>query len=165
MDRLPVAPELVSLTEVHKLIYDYEISRNLAPFIEKNAEILSVELKDAYERGIMITKTQYHDALDVKLSSEQFFEQHYWDYDAIIAPSATGIAPLLSERNTGSAINSLIWTLVGLPCLTLPLFLGDRDMPFGMQLIGGKQQDDRLFRTSAWLQKFLQNTLNEKGED
>ncbi len=165
VDRLPVAPELVSLTEVHKLIYDYEISRNLAPFIEKNAEILSVELKGAYERGIMITKTQYHDALDVKLSSERFFEQHYWDYDAIIAPSATGIAPLLSERNTGSAINSLIWTLGGLPCLTLPLFLGDRDMPFGMQLIGGKQQDDRLFRTSAWLQKFLQNTLNEKGED
>ena len=165
VDRLPVAPELVSLTEVHKLIYDYEISRNLAPFIVKNAEILSVELKDAYECGMMITKTQYHDALDVKLSSERFFEQHYWDYDAIIAPSATGIAPLLSERNTGNAINSLIWTLGGLPCLTLPLFLGYRDMPFGMQLIGGKQQDDRLFRTSAWLQKFLQNTLNEQGED
>ena len=37
-----------------------------------------------------------HDALDVKLSSERFFTQHFMDYDAIIAPSATGIAPLRS---------------------------------------------------------------------
>lgn len=165
VDRLPVAPELVSLTEVHKLIYDYEISRNLAPFITKQGSILSLELQNAYERGMMITEMQYRDALDVKLSSERFFEQHYWDYDAIIAPSATGIAPLRSEGTTGNAINCLIWTLAGLPCLTLPLFLGDHDMPFGLQLIGGKQQDDRLFRTSSWLQKFLKNKLNEKGDD
>ena len=165
VDRLPVAPELASLTRVHKVIYDYEIAINLAPFIDKNAEVLSVELQDAYERGMKITEIQYHDALDVKISSERFFEQHYWDYDAIIAPSATGIAPLRSEGTTGNSINCLIWTLAGLPCLTLPLFLGDHDMPFGLQLIGGKQQDDRLFRTSAWLKKFLQNELDEEGEE
>jgi Asp-tRNA(Asn)/Glu-tRNA(Gln) amidotransferase A subunit family amidase len=63
---------------------------------------------------------------------------------------------------TGNAINCLIWTLAGLPCLTLPLFLGENDMPFGLQLIGGKQEDDRLFRTSAWLQHYLQNDINEE---
>ena len=162
VDRLPVAPELATLPAVHKIIYDYEIARNLEPLIAKGADTLSVELTDAHERGMQITKVQYHDALDVKLSCERFFTQHYMDYDAIIAPSATGIAPLRSMGTTGNAINCLIWTLAGLPCLTLPLFLGENDMPFGLQLIGGKQEDDRLFRTSAWLQHYLQNDINEE---
>ena len=162
VDRLPVAPELATLPAVHKVIYDYEIARNLEPLITKAAGDLSTELTDAHERGMQITKVQYHDALDVKLSSERFFAQHFMDYDAIIAPSATGIAPLRSMGTTGNAINCLIWTLAGLPCLTLPLFLGENDMPFGLQLIGGKQEDDRLFRTSAWLQHYLQNDINEE---
>jgi len=165
VDRLPVAPELAMLPVVHKTIYDYEIARNLEPLITSEASNLSVELTDAHERGIKITKVQYQDALDVKLSSERFFTQHFMDYDAILAPSATGIAPLRSLGTTGNAINCLIWTLAGLPCITLPLFLGKNDMPFGLQLIGGKQQDDRLFRTSAWLQNFLQTDLSQEGEE
>jgi len=165
VDRLPVAPELAMLPVVHKAIYDYEIARNLEPLITSEASNLSVELTDAHERGIKITKVQYQDALDVKLSSERFFTQHFMDYDAILAPSATGIAPLRSLGTTGNAINCLIWTLAGLPCITLPLFLGKNDMPFGLQLIGGKQQDDRLFRTSAWLQNFLQTDLSQEGEE
>ena len=105
VDRLPVAPELATLPAVHKIIYDYEIARNLEPLITKGADKLSVELTDAHERGMQITKVQYHDALDVKLSSERFFTQHFMDYDAIIAPSATGIAPLRSMGTTGNAIN------------------------------------------------------------
>ncbi|MCY4313238.1 MAG: amidase family protein, partial [Gammaproteobacteria bacterium] len=48
-----------------------------------------------------------------------------------------------------------IWTLAGLPCLSMPLLVGRDDMPIGIQLVGAKEQDDRLFRTARWLLEFL----------
>ena len=86
-----------------------------------------------------------------------------FDYDAVLAPSATGEAPLISEGHTGNAINCLTWTLAGLPCLSLPAMVGDHDLPIGLQLIAGKRHDDRLFSTSSWLTKYLQGKISENG--
>ena len=50
-----------------------------------------------------------------------------------------------------------------LSCLSLPAMVGDHDLPIGLQLIAGKRQDDRLFRTSSWLTKYLQGKISENG--
>ncbi|NBT41919.1 MAG: amidase [Alphaproteobacteria bacterium] len=163
VERLPVAPELASLPAVHKVIYDYEIARKVDKLLTKTGAELGSELLAAHERGMQISKSRYLDALDVKLSCERFFVQHFFDYDAVIAPSATGEAPLISEGHTGNAINCLTWTLAGLPCLSLPAMVGDHDLPIGLQLIAGKRHDDRLFRTSSWLTKYLQGKISENG--
>ena len=47
------------------------------------------------------------------------------------------------------------WTLAGLPCLTLPLLVGASGLPVGVQMIGGIEEDDRLMRTAAWVQRAL----------
>ena len=91
----------------------------------------------------------------VKASAEGFFTQFYRDYDAILAPSATGEAPLIAAGGTGDPVFCTIWTLAGLPALSLPLLVGENDLPIGVQLIGAAEQDDRLLRTAAWLLRAL----------
>jgi Asp-tRNA(Asn)/Glu-tRNA(Gln) amidotransferase A subunit family amidase len=72
------------------------------------------------------------------------FEQYA---DAIITPSAAGIAPLGIEA-TGNPLFCSLWTLVGYPALNLPL-LGNADgLPIGVQLIGAPGRDERLLRTA-----------------
>ena len=71
-----------------------------------------------------------------------------------VAPSAVGQAPLFSQ-GTGDPIFSTLWTLAGLPCITLPLLVGKNGLPVGVQLIGPIEKDDRLLRTANWLQEFL----------
>ena len=68
----------------------------------------------------------------------------------MISPASLGEAPLF-EEGTGDPICQTIFTLAGLPTVTLPLLVGDNDLPIGVQLAGGAEEDDRLLRTSNWL--------------
>jgi Asp-tRNA(Asn)/Glu-tRNA(Gln) amidotransferase A subunit family amidase len=111
-------------------------------------------LQGVVERGRQISKAQYEDALAVKASAEKFFADFFVEFDAIIAPSAAGEAPL-SEQGTGDPVFCTLWTLAGLPSITLPLLVGDNDLPIGVQLIGPAEKDDRLLRTAGWLQTRL----------
>jgi Asp-tRNA(Asn)/Glu-tRNA(Gln) amidotransferase A subunit family amidase len=52
---------------------------------------------------------------------------------------------------TGSPMFCTLWTLTGLPALSLPLLKGEGGMPLGVQLIGPRGDDARLFRTANWL--------------
>ena len=54
-------------------------------------------------------------------------------------------------------------SLAGLPALTLPLLVGENDLPIGVQLIGGAEEDDRLMRTAAWVQSAL--ALDEPAQE
>jgi Asp-tRNA(Asn)/Glu-tRNA(Gln) amidotransferase A subunit family amidase len=44
-----------------------------------------------------------------------------------------------------------LWTLTGLPALTLPLFAGKGGLPIGAQLVGPLGRDGRLMRTARAL--------------
>ncbi|MEW9920217.1 amidase [Marimonas sp. MJW-29] len=160
VERFPAAPQLAGLTDVHKTIYDYEIAGNIALIEADYGAPLSPEMTDAIKRGRAITKDQYEDAMAVKESANAFFEKHFHDFDAILAPSATGEALPLTAGSTGDAIYCTIWTLAGLPCLSLPLLVGENGLPIGVQLIGSVEKDDRLMRTAAWMLR----ALAEEGE-
>ena len=155
VERFPAAPQLAGLTDVHKTIYDHEIARNIGLIHADYADKLSEEMIAGIERGRAIDDDRYNDALNVKASAEAFFTAHFRDFDAIIAPSATGEAIPLTQGTTGDAVFCLIWTLAGLPCLTLPMLVGENGLPIGVQLIGATEQDDRLLRTARWMQTEL----------
>jgi Asp-tRNA(Asn)/Glu-tRNA(Gln) amidotransferase A subunit family amidase len=161
VERFPTAPQLAGLTDVHKTIYDYEIARNVRPIDKEHPGRFSSETTDAIARGLAISTTQYEDAVAVKTSANAFFESHFNDFDAIIAPSASGEALPLSAQSTGDAVYCTIWTLAGLPCLTLPLLVGANGLPVGVQLIGGFEEDDRLLRTAHWMQTALAGSDDE----
>lgn len=157
VERFPAAPQLASLTDVHKVIYDYEIAKNMALIEADYADDLSEEMTEAITRGRAISDAQYNDALAVKDSADSFFVAHFNDFDAIIAPAASGEALPLSANSTGDAVHCLIWTLAGLPSLSVPLLVGANGLPVGVQLIAGREEDDRLLRTASWMQTALAN--------
>ncbi len=52
---------------------------------------------------------------------------------------------------TGNPVFNTLWTLTGLPALSLPLLSGEGGMPIGVQLVGPSGDDARLLRTAHWL--------------
>jgi Asp-tRNA(Asn)/Glu-tRNA(Gln) amidotransferase A subunit family amidase len=161
VERFDAAPQLAGLTDVHKTIYDYELGQNVSELVTEKGDMLSDEIKAAVARGQDITAMQYEDAVAVKNSADAFFVEHFNDFDAILSPSAVGEALPLSAGSTGDASFCLIWTLAGLPCVTIPALVGEHGLPIGIQLIGAAEEDDRLLRTCAWVQK----TLADAGAD
>ena len=155
VERLPVADNLAGLVDVHLTIHEYEFCQHLAEVIDTHYDALSDTLKPVIERGRAITAARYEDAMAVKLSAETYFARHFLDFDAVLTPSATGEAPLVSSGSTGDAIFCRIWSLTGLPSLTVPLLVGQNELPIGVQLVGGFEKDDRLLRTAAWMRNHL----------
>jgi Asp-tRNA(Asn)/Glu-tRNA(Gln) amidotransferase A subunit family amidase len=75
------------------------------------------------------------------------FEQRY---DAILTPAASGTAPA-GLASTGDPAFCALWTLCGMPALSLPLMKGANGLPLGVQLVGARHADARLLRTARWL--------------
>lgn len=152
--RMDPANQLGELVAVQARIHEYEIARHQADVFENHWGQISDTLKPIITRARQISTAEYEDALAVKASAEAFFEDFFTEYDAIIAPAAAGEAPRFGD-GTGDPIFCTLWTLAGLPCVTLPLLVGDTGLPVGVQLIGPAHKDDRLLRTARWLQNHI----------
>jgi len=154
IERFDASKNMVDLIEVHKIIQDYEISRNLDATLSSNWEQVSEQLQAVILSGRDVSDAQYEDALGVMQSASAFFDEFFHDYDAILAPSAAGEALKYAE-GTGDPIFCTIWSLAGLPSLNIPLMVSSNGLPIGVQLIGAAEEDDRLFRTANWILKKL----------
>jgi Asp-tRNA(Asn)/Glu-tRNA(Gln) amidotransferase A subunit family amidase len=152
--RLTPADQLSNLVAVQARIHEYEICQHLAETFDAHWDQISETLKPIVTRGRQISLAEYEDALAVKATAEAFFADFFTEFDAIIAPSAAGEAPVFGQ-GTGDPIFCTLWTLAGLPSVTLPLLVGETGLPIGVQLIGAYEKDDRLLRTAAWLQETL----------
>jgi Asp-tRNA(Asn)/Glu-tRNA(Gln) amidotransferase A subunit family amidase len=155
LGKMTAADQLSNLVAVQARIHEYEICKHQNDAFDQNWDGLSDTLKAVIKRARQITSDEYADAIAVKLSAQDFFADFFTEFDAIIAPSATGEAPFVSEATTGDPIFCTLWTLAGLPSITLPLLVGKNEMPIGVQLIGEAEHDGRLLRTANWLQQYL----------
>lgn len=154
VDRIPAPPAFTGLVEAQRIIHEYEICQHLKETFDDHWDQISATLKPVIEHGRSISKAAYEDALRFAADADEFFAVFFNDYDAILSPSAAGEAPKIGPT-TGDPIFCTLWTLAGLPAVSLPLLVGANGLPIGVQLIGAVEQDDRLMRTANWLLKRL----------
>jgi Asp-tRNA(Asn)/Glu-tRNA(Gln) amidotransferase A subunit family amidase len=83
---------------------------------------------------------------------EELFQERC---DAILTPAAPGPAPRGLE-STGDPSFCTLWTLTGMPAITLPLMNAADGLPIGVQLVGPRHGDARLLRTARWLVRRVQ---------
>jgi Asp-tRNA(Asn)/Glu-tRNA(Gln) amidotransferase A subunit family amidase len=135
----------------HDAISGSEIAVNLRREWDHGRDRLSAALRGRIERGRSVRGFEYVDALaripELNRSFAELFEQRY---DAIITPAAFGTAPAGLE-STGDPAMCTLWTFCGMPALSLPLMHGANGLPLGVQLVGPRHGDARLFRTARWL--------------
>ena len=79
------------------------------------------------------------------------------DYDAILTPATPGPAPAGIDA-TGSPVMNTIWTFCGTPAINLPILQSPDGLPMGVQIVGEKNDDARLFRSTRWLLDRLEDT-------
>jgi hypothetical protein len=74
--------------------------------------------------------------------------------DVLLTPAAAGEAPV-GLASTGDPAFSRIWTLLGVPCLSLPVLRGPAGLPLGLQLIGARGRDEDLLAAASWIENRL----------
>ncbi|MFT0858615.1 amidase [Ancylobacter sp. G4_0304] len=76
------------------------------------------------------------------------------EIDLILTPAAAGEAPAGLAKTGDARFNSL-WTLLYTPCVTLPFGHGPAGLPLGLQLVGRRFEDERLFAIAAAVESLL----------
>lgn len=136
----------------HRVLMETDLARSYGRDFERGAEHMSRELAALIERGKGHRAVDYVDAAEgVPALYAQLEEILEW-YDAIITPAAPGEAPLGLE-STGSPAFCTLWTLLGVPAVTVPLLKGPAGMPLGVQVVAGRGDDARLLRAARWLMR------------
>jgi Asp-tRNA(Asn)/Glu-tRNA(Gln) amidotransferase A subunit family amidase len=136
-----------------KAIMEADMAHNLRREFEQGREKLSPVMQETIARGRGVTARDYLAAQDLARSLAAEIGEIMFAYDAILTPAAPGPAP--AGTATGSPAFSTLWTLTGVPALTLPLLADESGMPMGVQLVSRRGDDARLLRTARWLVSVL----------
>jgi Asp-tRNA(Asn)/Glu-tRNA(Gln) amidotransferase A subunit family amidase len=134
---------------LHGLIMGVDLARSFAAEYARGPDQLSERLRGIIEDGRRALAIDYARALALVPTLRDALDPLFSRYDMIVTPAATGQARGL--ENTGSPAFCTIWTLLGLPAVTLPLLTGADGMPMGVQLVGRFGDDARVLRTARWL--------------
>ena len=156
VDIVEIPADFTEAHEVHRKILEPDLARHFAREYHDGKDKLSPLLCEMIERGNKISAVEYNGAIERIEGFNEHLEDVFDEYDAILTPAAPGEAPVGLD-STGSPAFCTIWTLCGLPALSMPLLQGPADMPLGVQLVGAKGDDGRLFRTANWLLQALED--------
>ena len=148
-DDVAAQRQRINFAEMSKCYYGLE---------RRGRDAMSDVLKAALDEGKAVPARDYLAALDWRKLTCAALDEIFERCDAILCPAAPGPAPQGLE-STGSAIFNGLWTLAGVPALTLPVFTAENGLPMGVQLVGRRGDDARLLRTARWLAAHLE-TLN-----
>src|SRR5690625_4496020 len=113
----------------------YEAAQHMCYEYNNHREALSPQIIELIEDGLSTDREAYTDALSTVYKAREEINSFFEKWDVILAPAAPGEAPIGLEA-TGDPIFSRLWTMLGLPCITLPAFNGINNLPIGIQLIG-----------------------------
>jgi len=151
MEEVPLGASFRGAWDALKVIMEADIASSYRHEYQRGRDQLSRSLREQIERGQRVLAGEYNDAVDSIDGYYNALDGMRLDYDAVVTPATTGTAPRGLE-STGSPVFCSLWTLCGMPALSLPLMEGENGLPLGVQLVGFRGADARLLRTARWMQ-------------
>jgi Asp-tRNA(Asn)/Glu-tRNA(Gln) amidotransferase A subunit family amidase len=148
--------ECADISEIQHRHSAYEAPRNHASELHRHAALLSDDL-NANGRIAAGRKLSLDDFRTASRHAERArAAAHQWagEFDAILTLPAPGQAPK-GLGSTGDAIFNGLWTMLFMPCLTLPAGAGPDGLPVGIQLVGRRHDDRRLLDIALWVERHL----------
>ena len=153
VEEVDLFPSAAEGWDWQRSIMEAEMAANLEPLWVAGKDKLSERLRGLMERGREMRVVDYQRTLRrIAPTIESFDELFRERYDAILTPPALGTAPK-GLGATGDPAFCVLWTLLGMPAITLPLMQGENGLPLGVQLVGRRGYDARLLRTARWLEQ------------
>jgi len=139
---------------VQRTIMAFEAARHFGALQKQHRDRMSAQINALLDEGAAIAERDYKDALGKTGNFRKEFSRVMGDYDAFITPPAPGEAPATLEQ-TGNPTFCTIWTLLGVPAITIPVGLGPAGLPLGLQIVGRARDDERTLAIAAWCERHL----------
>jgi len=147
---LALPPHFDGLEAAHATIMDVGLARSLRREYDQHRDRISERLRARMERGMATPTQKFLDALALAARCRAEIAELIGGRDALLTPSARGEAPV-GLGMTGHPTFNMIWTLLHLPCATVPGLTGPAGLPVGVQLVARHGADRPLLALAKWL--------------
>jgi amidase len=130
--------------EHQKVIYAYEIAKLLSPLVAGHEAQVSQVMTNFLVEGRNTPDADYQAALAGRTALQKAFPQRLGNLDALIVAGAPMPAPH-GFASTGDPTCGRLWTLLGVPTISIPAGKVANGLPLGIQVVGRAGQDAALF--------------------
>jgi len=100
------------------------------------------------------TAADYDAARVVTLKARAALSEILKDVDVLLALSAPGVPPAGLD-STGDPRYNQLWTLMGSPCVNVPAYVADGNLPVGVQTIADFGDDAKAIAAARFLERAL----------
>ncbi len=138
------------LVAAQEVIQAVESAGSLSCELRNHGALMSEELRAAVRRGLVIAPAAYAAAKRTAAHVGPEVTAVLAGYDGVLTPSTTGPPPL-GLGFTGDPQFCRAWTLIGAPCVAVPLAWTPGRLPVGIQVVGAPLADARTLDTAEWL--------------
>jgi Asp-tRNA(Asn)/Glu-tRNA(Gln) amidotransferase A subunit family amidase len=147
---LELPTHFAGLLPAQNLIMRTEGRSSFLPEYRCGKQQLSADLIAQVENAAGVTRTQLLAAYSLAADCRTQFDAIAAGYDVIVTPSATGEAPA-GLTSTGHWTFNAMWTLLHVPCVNVPGFVGPGGLPIGLTLTGARFSDRRVLAAATAL--------------
>lgn len=150
-------PPLAEAFHAHGPLQDFEAAQALAWEYAEHRAALPPKLRAYLEGARAVTPRQYDEARRLSRRGRDACRDFFAQADVVISHAAPGEAPA-TLASTGDSKFNRLWTLLGTPCLTIPLGTGPRGLPVSFQVIGRFGADEHVIAVAKALEKLVGST-------
>jgi len=134
---------------VQRTIMFAEGAKTFAELQRSHRERISARLNGLIDEGLGIGQSDLNRRLLQKDQLSANMDDFLSKYDAVITLPATGEAPA-DLTQTGDPVFCTIWSLCGVPAVTIPAGIGPNGLPLGLQITGKRSSDASLLSIANW---------------
>jgi Asp-tRNA(Asn)/Glu-tRNA(Gln) amidotransferase A subunit family amidase len=142
------------LRAAHTAIIWFEGARSLADEYRRFPQLIDPALRQRCEGGYALEWSEYAAALKAGANARAQLDAAFAGCDVLIAPAATGEAPV-GLGSTGEVSMNVVWTLLHVPCVSVPVMRSPAGMPLGLQVIGRIGDDARTLACAEFIEGAL----------
>jgi Asp-tRNA(Asn)/Glu-tRNA(Gln) amidotransferase A subunit family amidase len=144
-------------------IVAYNIAKLHGKLLQRSREQISPRLISLLAQGQRMSHGEYELALARCDAATRSITEQIGHDAIILAPSSEDFAPKWSEHCSGSPVYQALWTLTGLPTLSIPVRKEEEALPVSIQLIAPQFDDATLLRFAKQLCIVLQQNQPDEN--
>jgi Asp-tRNA(Asn)/Glu-tRNA(Gln) amidotransferase A subunit family amidase len=150
-------PEIVAEAwRVHIVVQQFEAHQAFAWEYGQNYDAMPPLLRKRLDDTRHYTPADYEAARIVAAKARAALSDILQDVDVLLALSAPGVPPKGLD-STGDPRFNQLWTLLGTPCVNVPAYVVDGNLPVGVQAIADYGDDAKAIAAARFIERALKS--------
>jgi Asp-tRNA(Asn)/Glu-tRNA(Gln) amidotransferase A subunit family amidase len=148
-------PEIIAEAwRLHPMIQEFEAHQALAWEYRENYDAMAPLLRAKLDETRDTTPAAYDAAIAIAHRARQALETVFDEVDVLLTLSAPGAAPQ-GLASTGDARYNRLWTLMGVPCVNVPAYVAEGNLPVGVQVIARYGADAKVLAAARFVEQAI----------